>query len=160
MVRPAGPDPWSTSIFVIRLASVALALAAADWAWHLGLSPGRQMDLAALAIQLTRDTLRGSDEITGDTNTAIVGRYFGRYSRDFVTFYGSYRCDPTGRWAGVSISQVPMAPVEHGRPLRQPDRAGSIARHQQPQGFAAALEPFQDDSGVHIGGRVPGRRCC
>ena len=34
------------------LSPVALALATADWAWHLGVSPGRQMELAALAAQL------------------------------------------------------------------------------------------------------------
>ena len=37
---------------------VALALMSADWAWHLALSPGRQLELAALAAQLTRDTLK------------------------------------------------------------------------------------------------------
>ena len=34
------------------LSPVALALAWADWAWHLAVSPGRQMDLAATAAQL------------------------------------------------------------------------------------------------------------
>jgi polyhydroxyalkanoate synthase len=43
------------------LSPVSLSLAFADWAWHLGASPGRQMDLAALAMQLARDTLRGED---------------------------------------------------------------------------------------------------
>jgi polyhydroxyalkanoate synthase subunit PhaC len=44
------------------LSPVSLALAYADWAWHLGVSPGRQMDLAALAMQLGQDTLRGADD--------------------------------------------------------------------------------------------------
>ena len=44
------------------LSPVSLALAYADWAWHLGVSPGRQMDLAALAVQLGQDTLRGADD--------------------------------------------------------------------------------------------------
>ena len=39
------------------LSPVSLGLAWADWAWHLGVSPGRQMELAALATQLGRDTL-------------------------------------------------------------------------------------------------------
>jgi polyhydroxyalkanoate synthase len=39
------------------LSPISLALAMADWAWHLGVSPGRQMELAALATQLTRDAL-------------------------------------------------------------------------------------------------------
>ena len=39
------------------LSPVSLALALADWAWHLGVSPGRQLELAALAAQLTRDSL-------------------------------------------------------------------------------------------------------
>jgi len=43
------------------LSPVSLSLAFADWAWHLGVSPGRQMDLAALALQLGQDTLRGED---------------------------------------------------------------------------------------------------
>ena len=43
------------------LSPVSLSLALADWAWHLGVSPGRQMDLAALAMQLGQDTLRGED---------------------------------------------------------------------------------------------------
>ncbi len=43
------------------LSPVSLSLALADWAWHLGVSPGKQMDLAALAMQLGQDTLRGED---------------------------------------------------------------------------------------------------
>uniref|UniRef100_UPI002873E77C PHA/PHB synthase family protein n=1 Tax=Ideonella sp. A 288 TaxID=1962181 RepID=UPI002873E77C len=39
------------------LSPVSLSLAMADWAWHLGVSPGRLMELAALAAQLWRDSL-------------------------------------------------------------------------------------------------------
>ena len=47
------------------LSPVSLSLALADWAWHLGVSPGRQMELAALAAQLATDTLRGDDAPAG-----------------------------------------------------------------------------------------------
>lgn len=50
------------------LSPVSLSLALADWAWHLALAPGRQMELAALATRLASDTLRirdGGDESTG-----------------------------------------------------------------------------------------------
>jgi len=40
-----------------NISPIALSLAMADWAWHLGASPGRQMELAALAAHLLRDTL-------------------------------------------------------------------------------------------------------
>ena len=40
------------------LSPVSLALAWADWAWHLGVSPGRQMELAALAAQKAAATWR------------------------------------------------------------------------------------------------------
>ena len=33
------------------LSPVSMALAWADWAWHLGASPGRQMELGARAAQ-------------------------------------------------------------------------------------------------------------
>ena len=39
------------------LSPVSLALALADWGWHLTLSPGRQLELAALATRLAHDTL-------------------------------------------------------------------------------------------------------
>lgn len=52
-VLHASTAPWTGS-----LSPVSLALAWADWAWHLGVSPGRQMDLAARAVQLGHDTLR------------------------------------------------------------------------------------------------------
>ena len=44
------------------LSPVSLALAYADWAWHLGVSPGRQMELAALGVHLARDTLQVKDD--------------------------------------------------------------------------------------------------
>ena len=40
------------------LSPVALSLAWADWAWHLAVSPGRQMDLSATAAQLAAETWR------------------------------------------------------------------------------------------------------
>ena len=40
------------------LSPVSLSLACADWAWHLMLSPGRQMELAALAARLGVDSAR------------------------------------------------------------------------------------------------------
>ncbi|MDD2924437.1 alpha/beta fold hydrolase [Rhodoferax sp.] len=40
------------------LSPVALALATVDWAWHLGVSPGRQLELTALAWRLGQDTLQ------------------------------------------------------------------------------------------------------
>ncbi len=45
------------------LSPVALSLALADWAWHLGLSPGRQMELAALAARLGADAMQGHDDL-------------------------------------------------------------------------------------------------
>ncbi len=49
------------------LSPVSLSLALADWAWHLGVSPGRQMELAALGTQLLRDTLTQQDGSTDAT---------------------------------------------------------------------------------------------
>ncbi|HET9978476.1 MAG TPA: alpha/beta fold hydrolase [Burkholderiaceae bacterium] len=40
------------------LSPVSLSLAWADWAWHLALAPGRQMELGALAARLAQDSLR------------------------------------------------------------------------------------------------------
>jgi polyhydroxyalkanoate synthase subunit PhaC len=40
------------------LSPVSLALAWADWAWHLGVSPGRVMELSALGAQLGAGTWR------------------------------------------------------------------------------------------------------
>ncbi|MEN9377983.1 MAG: hypothetical protein RL710_3140 [Pseudomonadota bacterium] len=40
------------------ISPVSLALATADWAWHLGVSPGRQLELAALGIKLAKDSLK------------------------------------------------------------------------------------------------------
>ncbi|QTD44199.1 PHA/PHB synthase family protein [Ottowia testudinis] len=44
-----------------NLSPIALGLALSDWAWHLAASPGRQMELAALAAQLAADTARLRD---------------------------------------------------------------------------------------------------
>jgi polyhydroxyalkanoate synthase len=48
------------------LSPVSLSLAWADWAWHLGLSPGRQLELAARAAQLGIDTWRFAAGADGD----------------------------------------------------------------------------------------------
>lgn len=47
------------------LSPVSLGLAWADWAWHLGLSPGRQMELGSLAAQGVLAALRGDDAPAG-----------------------------------------------------------------------------------------------
>jgi polyhydroxyalkanoate synthase len=48
----------SAAPYTHGLSPVSLSLAWADWAWHLAISPGRQMELAALAAQLGRESLR------------------------------------------------------------------------------------------------------
>jgi polyhydroxyalkanoate synthase subunit PhaC len=60
----------SAAPFTGGLSPVSLSLAMADWAWHLGVSPGRQLELAALATQLARDTLQTS---AGDGDEAPAG---------------------------------------------------------------------------------------
>jgi polyhydroxyalkanoate synthase subunit PhaC len=60
----------SASPLTGSLSPVSLSLAWADWAWHLAVSPGRQMELAALGAQLAGDTLRRS---AGDGVDAPVG---------------------------------------------------------------------------------------
>ncbi|MBL8358914.1 MAG: polyhydroxyalkanoic acid synthase [Rubrivivax sp.] len=55
------------------LSPVSLSLAWADWAWHLALTPGRQMELAAKAASLGADAARvafggPADEPTGDAD--------------------------------------------------------------------------------------------
>jgi polyhydroxyalkanoate synthase len=52
----AAVAPWTGG-----LSPVSLALAWADWAWHLGVSPGRQLELAARWGQLAREALATSD---------------------------------------------------------------------------------------------------
>src|SRR3990167_2932733 len=52
------------------LSPVSLGLATADWAWHLALSPGRQLELAALAARLTGDTLRQA--VSGATDETAL----------------------------------------------------------------------------------------
>ena len=47
------------------LSPVSLSLAWADWALHLAVSPGRQMELAALASQLALATLQGNGAPSG-----------------------------------------------------------------------------------------------
>lgn len=52
------------------LSPVSMALAMADWAWHLGVSPGRQMELAALAARLGKDTLAGDGGTAEEAGSA------------------------------------------------------------------------------------------
>lgn len=52
------------------LSPVSLALAMADWGWHLGVSPGRQMELAALAAQLATDTVLADGQVPEDAGNA------------------------------------------------------------------------------------------
>ncbi|MBK6296501.1 MAG: poly-beta-hydroxybutyrate polymerase N-terminal domain-containing protein [Rhodoferax sp.] len=44
-----GPTHAAAAPLTGGLSPVSLGLALADWAWHLALSPGRQLELAALA---------------------------------------------------------------------------------------------------------------
>ena len=49
-----------------NLSPIALGLAWADWAWHLAASPGRQIELAALAAKLALESARApTDSSTG-----------------------------------------------------------------------------------------------
>jgi hypothetical protein len=64
------------------LSPISLALAMADWAWHLGVSPGRQLELAALATQLTRDALSagdGADSAAADDDPRFRHEAWGRW---------------------------------------------------------------------------------
>ena len=48
------------------LSPVSLSLAYADWAWHLGVSPGKQLELAALSAKLFKATMESeSDPVEG-----------------------------------------------------------------------------------------------
>ena len=53
-----------------EISPVSLALAMTDWGWHLGVSPGRQLELAALAAKLCKDTV--SDAGTDAEGAGVV----------------------------------------------------------------------------------------
>ena len=50
----------STAPLTSGLSPVSLSLALADWAWHLAASPGRQLELAGLAMQLGLQSLQAA----------------------------------------------------------------------------------------------------
>jgi polyhydroxyalkanoate synthase len=52
------------------LSPVSLALALADWAWHLGVSPGRQLELAALGTRFYKDAISGQESAAADAGMA------------------------------------------------------------------------------------------
>ncbi|MCV2369136.1 PHA/PHB synthase family protein [Roseateles oligotrophus] len=55
------------------ISPVALSLALADWAWHLAVSPGRQLELARLGAQLATQTLKDSVPRADDSTSAKIG---------------------------------------------------------------------------------------
>ena len=63
----------STAPLTNGLSPVSLSLAWADWAWHLAVSPGRQMELAALGTQLAADTLQHAVSNGGADDTQLAG---------------------------------------------------------------------------------------
>lgn len=88
--KSASPTPWlqatrptesatqrldrmlhaSVAPFTHGLSPVSLALACADWAWHLGVSPGRQLELLTLATELGTNILQGQDTPGAATGAA------------------------------------------------------------------------------------------
>ena len=52
------------------LSPVSISLALADWAWHLALSPGRQLELGELAARLASDTLRAATSAADKTEAS------------------------------------------------------------------------------------------
>ncbi len=60
----------SVAPFTHGLSPVSLALAYADWAWHLGVSPVRQLELLALAAELGANILQGQDTPGAATGAA------------------------------------------------------------------------------------------
>ena len=50
-----------------EISPISLALAFADWYWHLGISPGRQLELATLWAKISRDGLNGSNAVANHT---------------------------------------------------------------------------------------------
>ncbi len=55
------------------LSPVALSLALADWAWHLAVSPGRQMELTSLAGQLATQAVKDSVRLAGEAPEPAIG---------------------------------------------------------------------------------------
>lgn len=61
----------------------------------------------------------GSVKVIGfAVDAALHGLPPGRAAADLIDLGGLLYAALTGRWAGVSESAVPAAPLEHGRPLR------------------------------------------
>ncbi|MBT9491081.1 MAG: polyhydroxyalkanoic acid synthase [Paucibacter sp.] len=55
------------------LSPVALSLALADWAWHLAVSPGRQLELATLGAQLAAQSLQQAAPAADSADRAAIG---------------------------------------------------------------------------------------
>lgn len=84
------------------------------------------------------------NEITDDTNKAIIGRKHGRHISDFGTFYGRYSFDQKGNWAGLSAN---LGLEWRGKQLRE--YAGFAAN--QPTYFQAY---WSSDAAVRYAKRI------
>ncbi|GMV46480.1 MAG: polyhydroxyalkanoate synthase [Pseudomonadota bacterium] len=90
------------------LSPVSLALAWADWAWHLSVSPGRQMELAGLAARHGRDWLHGmagqaEAEPAGDADDDTRFRHPDWAQRPFSALRSGFR-HAEAYWREASVT--------------------------------------------------------
>ncbi|GCD90230.1 protein kinase family protein [Nocardioides sp. LS1] len=119
-VMLADEGPLATRRAAWLVSEVAASLAAAH---AVGVAHGR---LVPENVIVDRS---GSVRIIGfSVDAALHGLPPGRVSTDVADLGGLLYCALTGRWPGVSRSNVPAAPQEHGRLLRPRQVRAGIPR--------------------------------
>ncbi|MEL6363943.1 MAG: alpha/beta fold hydrolase [Pseudomonadota bacterium] len=128
--------------------ALAFAVALYDWAAHLALAPGAQLDIATDAVERTSNVARAA--VAGQDADHAENGAFGPYAVGLKALAGLH--DAYGAWVDAAVDRTPGVSAKHREMVRF--AAKSAAEPFRPENFlfsnAEALKRTADENGANL----------